>query len=205
MAQALRRRGCFGTGAGDWLPSCPIARQFGSAVANPAAVGRRDRCRLCHTRRCKIATAGIAADQVPGAIRPYGGTCARPLVRHWSGLHRRHADRDIATLERRSGAGGSDPDRSGDSDLPAVYRGGVAAPTHNGHRRRRSAPEKPLAYPSRQVVAGDRDRVPDHHLSEHTGSPYIRSTFARRGRPVDGIERRTGSSRGARRSRPRPC
>ena len=61
----------------------------------------------------QITPDGIAANRVPGALRPSDGVGARPLARHWLGNHRRYAVRDIAALEHRAGSRGSDPNRFG--------------------------------------------------------------------------------------------
>ena len=124
-------------------------------------------------------------NRVPGTLRPYDGAGARPLARHRRGDRRRYAARDIAALEHRAGTGGSAANRFGHPDLPPVCLGGMAAQTHNGRRRRRSAPERPLADPPCQSVAGNRDRFPGHHVSQHPDRADLGRSAARRGRAAD--------------------
>ena len=121
------------------------------------------------------------------ALRPSGGAGARPVVRHCHGDHRRYAAGDIAALEHRARTGGSAANRFGDSDLPSSGRV-IWRHRDNGRRCRRSAPEKPLAHPSRQNVAGNRDRVPDHHLSQHPGRPDLGNVASWVGRTADGVD-----------------
>ena len=159
LAQILRAGGSSRRGIGGRLHRRAAARRCGAAAANPATLDRPGRCRSYHCRRRQITLFGIAANRVPGALRSSGGVGTRLLARHRRGDRRRYAARDIAALERRAGIGGSAANRFGHPDLPPVCMGGMATQTHNGGRRCRAAPEKPLADPPCQTMAGNRDRV----------------------------------------------